>query len=53
MQILPYGPKRYGISPKAEPSELEIKPSAYYSKGHALNPKQRDWTRYQTWNSPE
>lgn len=43
-------PVRYGIEHKPNLSGLGDAFS-YHSKGHALNPKQRDWTRYEPWSS--
>ncbi|XVE59739.1 hypothetical protein DITRI_Ditri05aG0070400 [Diplodiscus trichospermus] len=46
--LLMLKPKRYGVEHK---ENLSSKGSEfiYHSKGHALNPGQRDWTRYQSW----
>ena len=41
-------PSRYGIEHK-ENFSGEGEELIYHSKGHALNPGQRDWTRYQSW----
>ncbi|MED6218046.1 hypothetical protein PIB30_023428 [Stylosanthes scabra] len=43
-------PKRYGVEHKENLSG-EGEQYIYHSKGHALNPGQRDWTRYQSWQS--
>ncbi|KAH0978660.1 hypothetical protein GBA52_005837 [Prunus armeniaca] len=40
--------KRYGIEHK-ENFTGEGDEFIYHSKGHSLNPGQRDWTRYQPW----
>ncbi|OMO71147.1 NADH:ubiquinone oxidoreductase, 17.2kDa subunit [Corchorus capsularis] len=47
-ELLMLKPKRYGVEHK---ENLSGKGSEfiYHSKGHALNPGQRDWTRYQSW----
>ncbi|XVF19546.1 hypothetical protein REPUB_Repub11eG0120800 [Reevesia pubescens] len=47
-QLLMLKPKRYGVEHK---ENLSGKGSQfiYHSKGHALNPGQRDWSRYQSW----
>ncbi|KAJ7525271.1 hypothetical protein O6H91_17G043600 [Diphasiastrum complanatum] len=41
-------PARYGIEHKLNRSG-EGDAYIYHSKGHALNPKQRNWTRYEPW----
>lgn len=41
-------PKRYGAEHKENLSG-EGEEYIYHSKGHALNPGQKDWTRYQPW----
>ncbi|MCO5549072.1 hypothetical protein L7F22_002538 [Adiantum nelumboides] len=43
-------PVRYGIEHKPNVSGLGDL-HAYHSKGHAKNPQQRDWTRYEPWTS--
>lgn len=48
MQLLLLKPKRYGLEHK-ENFSGEGDAYIYHSKGHTLNPGQRDWTRYQTW----
>ncbi|XXG43825.1 hypothetical protein AAC387_Pa01g3776 [Persea americana] len=47
-ELLMLKPKRYGIEHKANFSG-EGDEYIYHSKGHSLNPGQRDWTRYQPW----
>ncbi|XP_009777284.1 putative NADH dehydrogenase [ubiquinone] 1 alpha subcomplex subunit 12 [Nicotiana tabacum] len=47
-ELLLLKPKRYGLEHK-ENFSGEGDAYIYHSKGHALNPGQRDWTRYQTW----
>ncbi|KVH88777.1 probable NADH dehydrogenase [ubiquinone] 1 alpha subcomplex subunit 12 isoform X2 [Cynara cardunculus var. scolymus] len=47
-QLLMLKPKRYGLDHK-ENFTGEGEEHIYHSKGHALNPGQRDWTRYQSW----
>lgn len=48
LQLLMLKPKRYGLDHK-ENFTGEGEEHIYHSKGHALNPGQRDWTRYQSW----
>ncbi|PWA99008.1 NADH:ubiquinone oxidoreductase, 17.2kDa subunit [Artemisia annua] len=47
-ELLMLKPKRYGLDHK-ENSTGEGDEYIYHSKGHTLNPGQRDWTRYQSW----
>ncbi|KAJ9554321.1 hypothetical protein OSB04_018366 [Centaurea solstitialis] len=47
-QLLMLKPKRYGLDHK-ETFTREGEEHIYHSMGHALNPGQRDWTRYQSW----
>ncbi|XP_043718383.1 probable NADH dehydrogenase [ubiquinone] 1 alpha subcomplex subunit 12 isoform X2 [Telopea speciosissima] len=47
-ELLMLKPKRYGIDHKQNFSG-EGDEFIYHSKGHTLNPGQRDWTRYQPW----
>ncbi|KAL5724677.1 hypothetical protein ACHQM5_007904 [Ranunculus cassubicifolius] len=47
-ELLMLKPRRYGIDHKQNFSG-EGDEYIYHSKGHALNPGQKDWTRYQTW----
>lgn len=47
-ELLMLKPSRYGIEHK-ENFSGEGEEFIYHSKGHALNPGQRDWTRYQSW----
>ncbi|KAM1055036.1 hypothetical protein ACFX2I_002313 [Malus domestica] len=47
-ELLMLKPKRYGIEHK-ENFTGEGDEFIYHSKGHSLNPGQRDWTRYQPW----
>ncbi|KHG13736.1 hypothetical protein F383_15618 [Gossypium arboreum] len=47
-QLLMLKPKRYGVEHKENLSGKGNE-FIYHSKGHALNPGQRDWTRYQSW----
>ncbi|PKI39486.1 probable NADH dehydrogenase [ubiquinone] 1 alpha subcomplex subunit 12 isoform X1 [Punica granatum] len=47
-ELLMLKPRRYGIEHK-ENFSGEGDEFIYHSKGHALNPGQRDWTRYQPW----
>ncbi|XP_022996140.1 probable NADH dehydrogenase [ubiquinone] 1 alpha subcomplex subunit 12 [Cucurbita maxima] len=47
-ELLMLKPSRYGIEHK-ENFSGEGEELIYHSKGHALNPGQRDWTRYQSW----
>lgn len=49
-ELLLLKPKRYGIEHKENLSG-EGEQYIYHSKGHALNPGQRNWTRYQPWES--
>ncbi|RDY14073.1 putative NADH dehydrogenase [ubiquinone] 1 alpha subcomplex subunit 12 [Mucuna pruriens] len=49
-ELLLLKPKRYGVEHKENLSG-EGEQYIYHSKGHALNPGQRDWTRYQPWES--
>ncbi|TXG48703.1 hypothetical protein EZV62_024578 [Acer yangbiense] len=46
--LLMLKPKRYGIEHKENLSG-EGDEYIYHSKGHTLNPGQRDWSRYQPW----
>lgn len=48
LQLLLLKPKRYGLDHKENLSG-EGEELIYHSKGHALNPGQRKWTRYQPW----
>ncbi|KAH7571488.1 hypothetical protein JRO89_XS04G0061200 [Xanthoceras sorbifolium] len=48
LQLLMLKPKRYGLEHKENLSG-EGDEYIYHSKGHALNPGQRDWSRYQPW----
>lgn len=48
LQLLMLKPKRYGLDHK-ENFSGEGDEYIYHSKGHTLNPGQRDWTRYQSW----
>lgn len=48
VQLLLLRPKRYGVEHKQNLSG-EGDQYIYHSKGHSLNPSQRDWTRYQSW----
>lgn len=48
LKLLMLKPKRYGVEHK-ENFSGEGDEFIYHSKGHALNPGQRDWTRYQPW----
>ena len=50
LQLLLLKPKRYGVEHKENLSG-EGEQYIYHSKGHALNPGQRNWTRYQPWES--
>ncbi|KAF8379001.1 hypothetical protein HHK36_028428 [Tetracentron sinense] len=47
-ELLMLKPKRYGVEHKQNFSG-EGDEYIYHSKGHSLNPGQRDWTRYQSW----
>ncbi|KAK4789392.1 hypothetical protein SAY86_020711 [Trapa natans] len=47
-ELLMLKPKRYGVEHR-ENFSGEGDEFIYHSKGHALNPGQRDWTRYQPW----
>uniref|UniRef100_A0A803KSP9 NADH dehydrogenase [ubiquinone] 1 alpha subcomplex subunit 12 n=1 Tax=Chenopodium quinoa TaxID=63459 RepID=A0A803KSP9_CHEQI len=47
-EILMLKPSRYAIDHK-ENFTGEGDEKIYHSKGHTLNPGQRDWTRYQSW----
>ncbi|KAK1262473.1 putative NADH dehydrogenase [ubiquinone] 1 alpha subcomplex subunit 12 [Acorus gramineus] len=47
-ELLMLKPKRYGVAHKQNYSGAGDE-YIYHSKGHALNPGQRDWTRYQPW----
>ncbi|KAB1205532.1 putative NADH dehydrogenase [ubiquinone] 1 alpha subcomplex subunit 12 [Morella rubra] len=47
-ELLMLKPKRYGLEHKQNFSG-EGDEYIYHSKGHALNPGQRSWTRYQPW----
>lgn len=48
LQLLMLKPSRYGLEHK-ENFSGEGDEKIYHSKGHALNPGQRNWTRYQPW----
>lgn len=43
-------PVRYGDEHKPNLSGQGVE-FTYHSKGHALNPSQKDWTRYEPWQS--
>ncbi|KAJ4886276.1 putative NADH dehydrogenase [ubiquinone] 1 alpha subcomplex subunit 12 [Raphanus sativus] len=47
-ELLSQKPKRYGIEHK-ENFSGEGDAYIYHSKGHTLNPGQKNWTRYQPW----
>ncbi|KMZ62067.1 putative NADH dehydrogenase [ubiquinone] 1 alpha subcomplex subunit12 [Zostera marina] len=47
-ELLMLKPKRYGVEHR-ENFSGEGDEYIYHSKGHSLNPGQRDWTRYQPW----
>ncbi|KAL7230238.1 hypothetical protein ACSBR2_008695 [Camellia fascicularis] len=47
-ELLMLKPKRYGVEHKENLSG-EGDEYIYHSKGHSLNPGQRDWTRYRAW----
>ncbi|CAI0556204.1 unnamed protein product [Linum tenue] len=47
-QLLMLRPKRYGVAHRENLSG-EGEDQIYHSKGHALNPGQKNWTRYQSW----
>ncbi|KAK8947836.1 putative NADH dehydrogenase [ubiquinone] 1 alpha subcomplex subunit 12 [Platanthera guangdongensis] len=47
-ELLKLKPNRYGVEHK-ENFSGEGDEYIYHSKGHALNPGQRDWTSYQPW----
>ncbi|XP_031248581.1 probable NADH dehydrogenase [ubiquinone] 1 alpha subcomplex subunit 12 [Pistacia vera] len=47
-ELLMLKPKRYGVEHQQNLSG-EGEEYIYHSKGHALNPGQRDWSRYQSW----
>uniref|UniRef100_A0A1D1YW74 NADH dehydrogenase [ubiquinone] 1 alpha subcomplex subunit 12 n=1 Tax=Anthurium amnicola TaxID=1678845 RepID=A0A1D1YW74_9ARAE len=47
-ELLMLRPKRYGVEHRQNFSG-EGEEYIYHSKGHALNPGQRNWTRYQPW----
>ncbi|KAK4758057.1 hypothetical protein SAY87_019358 [Trapa incisa] len=47
-ELLMLKPKMYGVEHR-ENFSGEGDEFIYHSKGHALNPGQRDWTRYQPW----
>ncbi|CAM8992164.1 hypothetical protein QQ045_006599 [Rhodiola kirilowii] len=47
-ELLLLKPKRYGIEHKENFSGAGDE-YIYHSKGHALHPGQKDWTRYQSW----
>ncbi|KAL1316901.1 hypothetical protein HN51_069025 [Arachis hypogaea] len=49
-ELLLLKPRRYGVEHKENLSG-EGEQYIYHSKGHALNPGQRNWTRYQPWQS--
>ncbi|GAY36528.1 hypothetical protein CUMW_279820 [Citrus unshiu] len=46
--LLMLKPKRYGLEHRENLSG-EGEEFIYHSKGHFLNPEQRDWSRYQPW----
>jgi NADH dehydrogenase (ubiquinone) 1 alpha subcomplex subunit 12 len=48
LQLLNQKTARYLVEHKQNYSG-EGEELIYHSKGHALNPGQRDWTRYQPW----
>lgn len=48
-ELLMLKPKRYGLEHR-ENFSGQGDEYIYHSKGHSLNPGQRDWTRYQPWN---
>lgn len=48
MQLLLLKPKRYGVEHR-ENFSGEGDEYIYHSKGHTLNPGQRNWTRYESW----
>jgi len=48
LQLLAQKTARYLVEHKQNYSG-EGEELIYHSKGHALNPGQRDWTRYQPW----
>ena len=48
LQLLARKTARYLVEHKQNYSG-EGEELIYHSKGHALNPGQRDWTRYQPW----
>lgn len=47
-ELLMLRPKRYGVEHRENLSG-EGEEFIYHSKGHALNPGQKNWTRYQPW----
>ncbi|KAL5568220.1 hypothetical protein UlMin_024795 [Ulmus minor] len=47
-ELLMLKPKRYGVEHKQNFSG-EGNEYIYHSKEHSLNPRQRNWTRYQPW----
>lgn len=47
-ELLMLKPQRYGLEHKQNFSGWGDE-YIYHSKGHSLNPGQRDWTRYQSW----
>ncbi|XP_057854738.2 probable NADH dehydrogenase [ubiquinone] 1 alpha subcomplex subunit 12 isoform X2 [Cryptomeria japonica] len=47
-QLQMFKPKRYGEEHRPNLSG-EGDEFTYHSKGHMLNPSQRDWTRYEPW----
>uniref|UniRef100_A0A0D6R476 NADH dehydrogenase [ubiquinone] 1 alpha subcomplex subunit 12 n=1 Tax=Araucaria cunninghamii TaxID=56994 RepID=A0A0D6R476_ARACU len=47
-QLQMFKPKRYGAEHQPNLSG-EGEEYTYHSKGHPLNPNQRDWTRYEPW----
>ncbi|XP_022756066.1 probable NADH dehydrogenase [ubiquinone] 1 alpha subcomplex subunit 12 [Durio zibethinus] len=51
-ELLMLKPQRYGVEHKENLSGKGNE-FIYHSKGHALNPGQRDWTRYQSWQPSE
>lgn len=47
-ELLKLRPSRYGVDHKENFTGAGDE-YIYHSKGHALNPGQRNWTRYQSW----
>ncbi|CAN0887783.1 Probable NADH dehydrogenase [ubiquinone] 1 alpha subcomplex subunit 12 [Linum grandiflorum] len=47
-ELLMLKPQRYGVDHKENVSG-QGSDQIYHSKGHALNPLQKNWTRYQSW----